>query len=90
MLADLVVRIDVHLRANTVCFLDAEGQEVAPRRAYANTYPGTQVLIADLVRLLQAREGRRLAVGVEATSWYSVVSLHGESPSRLTVPLRWL
>ena len=70
MLADVVVGIDVHLKKNSVCVLDAQGTVLRPPQHYPNTLPGTQQLIQDLAQVLGAQGAQHLAVGAEATGWY--------------------
>ena len=70
MSTPLVVGVDVHRKTNTICLMDAQGHEVAPRATVANNRPGTQTFINQVTQRLSTGAFDGLRVAAEATGWY--------------------
>ena len=66
----LVVGVDVHRKRNTVCVMDAMGQEIEDQMTVANTPAGTQVLAEYLHSLASREHFDSIRVAAEATGWY--------------------
>ena len=69
MSTPLVVGVDVHRKTNTICLMDAQGHEVAPRATVANNRPGTQTFINQVTQRLSTGAFDGLRVAAEATGW---------------------
>jgi transposase len=70
MSSPLLVGVDVHRKSNTVCLMDRQGQEVAPRFAVENNEPGTQVFIRQVAQQVVAGDFEAIKIAAEATGWY--------------------
>jgi len=70
MSTPLLVGVDVHRESNTICLMDAQGCELAPRASVANNRPGTQSFITQVRQRLSTGAFDSLRVAAEATGWY--------------------
>ena len=66
----LLVGVDVHRKTNTVCLMDRQGREVAPRFTVDNNRPGTQAFIQQVAQQVVAGHFDAIQVAAEATGWY--------------------
>ena len=66
----LLVGIDVHRKTNTVCVMDSQGWEVAPRFTVDNNCPGTEAFVQQIARLALEGDFDAIQVAAEATGWY--------------------
>jgi len=66
----LLVGVDVHRQTNTVCLMDSQGREVAPRFSVDNNRPGSEAFIQKVAQQVVAGDFDAVAVAVEATGWY--------------------
>ena len=66
----LLVGVDVHRKTNTVCVMDRQGREIAPRFTVDNNRPGTQAFIQQLTRLVVEGDFDAIHIAAEATGWY--------------------
>lgn len=66
----LLVGVDVHRKTNTVCLMDSQGREVAPRFTVDNNRPGTQAFIQRVAQQVVAGNFDAIQVAAEATGWY--------------------
>ena len=66
----LLVGVDAHRKANTVCLMDGHGREVGRRFTVDNNRPGAQVLVQSVTNAIQASGFDRIEVASEATGWY--------------------
>lgn len=66
----LIVGIDVHSQDNRTCFLDREGSVWGKRFSTANNRPGTEKLMAQIVRAMEDGQFDSIRLAVEATNWY--------------------
>ena len=66
----LIIGIDVHSQNNRTCFLDREGNIWGKRFSTANNRPGTQQLMAQIVRAMEHGQFDSIRLAVEATNWY--------------------
>lgn len=66
----LLVGTDVHRKTNTVCEMDGQGREVAPRLSLENNRPGTQAWVQHLAQVMREGDFDALHIAAEATGWY--------------------
>jgi len=66
----LLVGVDVHRKSNTVCLMDRQGREVAPRFSVDNNRPGTETFIQNVARQVVAGHFDAIYIAAEATGWY--------------------
>lgn len=66
----LFVGVDVHRKTNTVCLMNASGEQVVPAFTRDNNRPGTGGLIQQVAELMEANGFDELRVAAEATGWY--------------------
>jgi transposase len=66
----LLVGTDVHRKTNTVCEMDGQGREVAPRLSIENNRPGTQAWVQHLAQVMREGNFDALHIAAEATGWY--------------------
>jgi len=66
----LLVGVDVHRKSNTVCLMDRQGREVAPRFSVDNNRPGTETFIQNVARQVVAGHFDAILIAAEATGWY--------------------
>jgi hypothetical protein len=66
----LLVGVDVHRTTNTVCLLDHQGREVAPRFRVDNHRPGTDAFVRQVAQRVVTGDFEALHLAAEATGWY--------------------
>jgi len=66
----LLVGVDVHRKTNTVCLMDCQGREVAPRFTVDNNRPGTEAFIQRVAQQVVAGDFDAIHIAAEATGWY--------------------
>lgn len=66
----LLVGVDVHRKTNTVCLMDGQGREVAPRFTVENNRPGTEAFIHQVARRVVAGDFDAIHIAAEATGWF--------------------
>jgi len=66
----LLVGVDVHRKTNTVCLMDGQGREVAPRFTVDNNLPGTETFVQKVAQQVIAGDFDALHIAAEATGWY--------------------
>lgn len=66
----LLVGVDVHRKTNTVCLMDSQGREVAPRFTVDNNRPGTQAFIQKVAQQVVDGNFDAIHIAAEATGWY--------------------
>ena len=66
----LLVGVDVHRKTNTVCLMDSQGREVAPRFTVDNNRPGTETFIKRIAQQVVAGNFDAIEIAAEATGWY--------------------
>jgi len=66
----LLVGVDVHRKTNTVCLMDSQGREVAPRFTVDNNRPGTEAFIQQVAQHVVAGNFDAIQVVAEATGLY--------------------
>lgn len=66
----LLVGVDVHRQTNTVCLMDSQGREVAPRFTVDNNLPGTQDFIQRVAQQVVEGNFDAIQIAAEATGWY--------------------
>ena len=59
-----------HRKSNTVCLMDRQGREVAPRFTVDNNRPGTETFIQNVARQVVAGHFDAILIAAEATGWY--------------------
>lgn len=66
----LLVGVDLHRKTNTVCLMDGQGREVAPRFTVENNRPGTEAFIHQVARRVVAGDFDAIHIAAEATGWF--------------------
>jgi len=66
----LLVGVDVHRKTNTVCLMDGQGQEVAPRFTVENNRPGTEDFVRQVAAAVAAGDYDAIHIAAEATGLY--------------------
>jgi len=66
----LLVGVDVHRKTNTVCLMDGQGRELAPRFTVDNNRPGTETFIRRVAQQVVAGDFDAIEIAAEATGWY--------------------
>jgi transposase len=66
----LLVGVDVHRKTNTICLMDDQGREVAPRFTVDNNRPGTEHFIQQLAQQILTGDFDAIEIAAEATGWY--------------------
>jgi hypothetical protein len=66
----LLVGADVHRDTNTICLMDAQGHELAPRCTILNNRPGSAALVHEVARQVAAGDFDAVQIAAEATGWY--------------------
>jgi len=66
----LLAGVDVHRKTNTVCVMDGQGRELAPRLSLENNRPGTQAWVQQMAQLVREGDFDALHIAAEATGWY--------------------
>src|SRR5215831_8953475 len=66
----LLVGIDVHRTTNTVCLMDRQGREVAPRFRVDNNRPGTDAFVGQVSQRVVTGDFDAIQIAAEATGWY--------------------
>ncbi len=67
-----LVGVDVHRTTTTVCWMDRQGREVAPRTTLANTHPGTEAFVHQVAQRVLDGDYDASSIATEATdySWW--------------------
>jgi len=66
----LLVGVDVHRKTNTICVMDAQGEEVVPRFTVDNNRPGTEAFAQQMAQLMFQGDFDSLHIAAEATGRY--------------------
>ncbi len=66
----LVIGADVHRDTNTICLMDGQGREVAPRFTIPNNRPGSEALVHEVACQVAAGDFDAIQIAAEATGWY--------------------
>jgi len=66
----LLVGVDVHRQTNTVCLMNGQGQELAPRFTVENNRPGTEAFIRKVAQQVIDGDFDAIHIAAEATGWY--------------------
>ncbi len=66
----LLVGVDVHRQTNTVCLMNGQGQEIAPRFTGENNRPGTEAFIRKVAQQVVNGDFDAIHIAAEATGWY--------------------
>jgi transposase len=66
----LLIGADVHRDTNTICFMDRQGREVAPRITLPNNRPGSVAFVREIAHQVAAGDFDALHIAAEATGWY--------------------
>jgi len=72
----LIVGVDVHRKANTVCFMDSQGRELIPRFTFDNNRPGIETFVQHVTSLIATGSFDAIRIAAEATTWYWFLFLH--------------
>lgn len=66
----LLIGLDTHRSSHMACWMDSQGQEVAPRQAIPNHRPGAEQFAQQIAATIVANDFDRVQVAAEATGWY--------------------
>jgi hypothetical protein len=66
----LLVGVNVHRPTNTICLMDRQGREVAPRFPVANIRPGIESFVRQVGQRLVAGDFDAIQIAAEVTGWY--------------------
>jgi transposase len=70
MSTPLVVGADIHRATTTICVMDAQGHELAPRFTIPNNRPGSAAFVREVAHQVLAGDCDAIHIAAEATGWY--------------------